>query len=173
MNRSVLLIIPVFLLAAACEDDAEMDAMHEEMHGMHHAVEYVNPRSPADGNVAPFSGAVWVGNTLHLSGTLGLEGGQPPETAEQEATNVLDNIKATLEAAGLTMDDLVSVQVYASDVGDYGAFNDVYRTYFTSEYPARAFLGSGTLLFGARFEVMGIAARREGVAEDGADDPEM
>ncbi|MCY4571834.1 MAG: RidA family protein [Gemmatimonadetes bacterium] len=175
MNRSALLILPVFLLAAACEDDdaEEMDAMHDEMHAMHTAVEHVNPRSPSDGNVAPFSGAVWVGNTLHLSGTLGLEGGQPPETAEQEATNVLDNIKATLEAAGLTMDDLVSVQVYASDVGDYGAFNDVYRTYFTTEYPARAFLGSGTLLFGARFEVMGIAVRREGAAEGGADDPEM
>ena len=71
------------------------------------------------------------------------------------------------------MDDLVSVQVYASDVGDYGAFNDVYRTYFTREYPARAFLGSGDLLFGARFEVMGIAVRREGAGEGGADHPEM
>lgn len=137
--------------------NAEMDAMHQEMH----AVRHVNPRSPADGQVAPFSGAVWVGNVLYLSGALGLEGGQVPETAEEEAANVLDNIRSTLEAAGLTMDDLVSVQVYASDVGDYGAFNSVYRTYFTSEYPARAFLGSGELLFGARFEVMGIAARRQ------------
>ena len=101
-----------------------------------------------------------MGNTLYLSGKLGLEGGQVPETAEQEAANVLDNIKSVLEAAGLTMDDLVVVQVYASDVGDYGAFNSVYRTYFTTEFPARAFLGSGTLLFGARFEVMGIAVRR-------------
>lgn len=173
MNRSVPIILPAVLLAAACEDDEAMNAMHEEMHGMHHAVEHVNPRSPADGNVAPFSGAVWVGNTLYVSGQLGLEGGQVPETAEQEATNVLDNVKAILEAAGLTMDDLVSVQVFASDVGDYGAFNDVYRTYFTTEYPARAFLGSGTLLFGARFEVMGIAARREGTVEEGDADPEM
>ena len=93
-------------------------------------------------------------------------GGQVPETAEQEATNVLGNIKSVLETAGLTMDDLVVVQVYASDVGDYGAFNSVYRTYFTTEFPARAFLGSGTLLFGARFEVMGIAVRRE-AAESG------
>ena len=64
------------------------------------------------------------------------------------------------------MDDLVSVQVYASDVGDYDAFNSVYRTYFTREFPARAFLGSGTLLFGARFEVTGIAVRR-GAGETG------
>ena len=155
MTRSALLILPLLVLVAACEAEDD-DDLHEERT----TVGYVNPRSPADGEVAPFSGAVWVGNTLHLSGTLGLEGGQVPETAEQEATNVLDNINATLESAGLTMDDLVSVQVYASDVGNYGAFNSVYRTYFTTEFPARAFLGSGTLLFGARFEVMGIAVRR-------------
>ena len=123
-------------------------------------VEHVNARSAEDANAPPFSGAVWVGSTLYLSGSLGLEGGQVPETAEAEARNVLNNIKGTLEAAGLTMDDLVSVQVFASDVGDYQAFNDVYRTFFTKEFPARAFIGSGTLLFGARFEVMGIAARR-------------
>ena len=56
----------------------------------------------------------------------------------------------------LVMDDLVVVQIFASNVADYEAFNEVYRTFFTSEFPARAFLGSGTLLFGARFEVMGI-----------------
>lgn len=120
---------------------------------------YVGARSAADGNVLPFSGAVWVGNTLYLSGQLGLENGQAPETAEAEAANALDNMKTLLENAGLTMDDLVAVQVFASDVGDYQVFNDVYRTYFTREYPARAFIGSGTLLFGARFEVQGVAAR--------------
>jgi len=54
----------------------------------------------------------------------------------------------------------VSVQVFCSDVSHYDAFNRVYRTYFKKEFPARAFLGSGTLLFGARFEVQGIAVRR-------------
>ena len=58
------------------------------------------------------------------------------------------------------MDDLVSVQVHSSDVEDYAAFNGVYRTFFTETFPARAFLGAGTLLFGARFEVLGIAVRR-------------
>lgn len=139
---------------ADSESPADMSAQQAP------AREYVGPRSPADGDVLPFSGAVWVGSTLYLSGALGLENGQVPATAEAEATNVLDNVKATLESAGLSMDDLVSVQVFASDVGDYQAFNDVYRTYFTTEYPARAFIGAGTLLFGARFEVQGIAARR-------------
>jgi 2-iminobutanoate/2-iminopropanoate deaminase len=57
------------------------------------------------------------------------------------------------------MDDLVSVQIFCSDVKHYAAFNQVYRTYFNREYPARAFIGSGGLLFGARFEVQGIAVK--------------
>ena len=158
MTSATLRTLPLFALAAACAAPADTPADPPAEMGA--TVEHVNPRSPADGEVAPFSGAVWVDNTLYVSGTLGLEGGQVPETAEQEATNVLNNIKAVLETAGLTMDDLVTVQVFASDVGDYDAFNSVYRTYFTTEFPARAFIGSGTLLFGARFEVLGIAARR-------------
>lgn len=122
---------------------------------------YINPRMASDTAGLPFSGAVWVGNTLYLSGTLGrTPDGRIPDTAAEEARLVLNNVRALLTQAGLTMDDLVSVQVFCSDVSHYDAFNKVYRTYFTREFPARAFLGSGTLLFGARFEVQGIAARR-------------
>jgi reactive intermediate/imine deaminase len=122
---------------------------------------YVDPVSAEDAEGLPFSGAVMVGNTLYLSGAIGLdENQQVPVTAEAEARNVMTRIKGRLEAAGMTMDDLVSVQVFCSDVAHYDAFNRVYRTFFTREYPARAFLGSGTLLFGARFEVQGIAVKR-------------
>ena len=124
-------------------------------------VVHVNPRSADDADVLPFSGAVWVGNTLYLSGTIGLdENQQVPDTPEEEARLVMESFKATLEAAGLTPDDLVTVTVYCSDVAHYAAFNEVYRTYFTDNFPARAFIGSGTLLFNARFEIQGIAARR-------------
>jgi len=109
----------------------------------------------------PFSDAVWHGDTLYLSGHIGLDPktGRPPDTAEEEARLVLDGVQRTLEAAGLTMDDLVSVQIFCSDVGLFEKFNTVYRTYFKKEFPARAFLGSGRLLFDARFEVQGIAAK--------------
>ncbi len=122
---------------------------------------YISPRSAADSTALPFSGAVLVGNTLYLSGTIGLdENQQVPSTAEAEARLVLNSMQSTLEAAGMTMDDLVSVQVFCSDVAHYAAFNAVYRTYFTTEFPARAFIGAGTLLFDARFEVQGIAVKR-------------
>ncbi len=122
---------------------------------------YVTPRTADDTSAGPYSGAVLVGNTLYLSGTIGLdENREVPSTAEAEARNVLNNVRQNLEAAGMTMDDLVSVQVFSSDVRDYDAFNGVYRTYFTKEFPARAFIGAGTLLFDARFEVQAIAVKR-------------
>jgi reactive intermediate/imine deaminase len=123
------------------------------------ARQYVNPRTPSTEG-PPFSDAVLVGNTLYLSGFLGVTAGQAPITAEEEARAVLTNMRTRLEQAGMTMDDLVSVQVYALGTGDYAVFNEVYRTFFTQEFPARAFVGVAALVNGARFEVGGIAVRR-------------
>ncbi len=120
---------------------------------------YINP-SLASGSAAPFSGAVQTGETLYLSGMLGLENGQVPADPAQEARNVLNAIQSTLEQAGMTMDDLVYVQIFCSDVAHYDVFNGVYRGYFTQEFPARAFVGVGTLLFDARFEIQAIAVKR-------------
>jgi len=120
---------------------------------------YINP-SHASGTGAPFSGAVQVGDTLYISGMLGLEDGMVPDNPAREARNVLNAIQSTLEEAGMTMDDLVYVQIFCSDVSHYDAFNGVYRSYFSQEFPARAFVGAGTLLFDARFEIQAIAVRR-------------
>ena len=120
---------------------------------------YIDSSSPG-GNGSPFSGAVMTDDTLYISGMLGLKNGEVPAEVDDEARNVLDAIKATLEAAGMTMDDLVYVQIFCSDVSHYASFNEVYRTYFTQEFPARAFVGAGTLLFDARFEIQAIAVKR-------------
>jgi reactive intermediate/imine deaminase len=120
---------------------------------------YVGGRN-ADEEGTPFSQAVWIDDTLYLSGMLGLAGGGVPDTAAEETANVMNNIQRVLESEGLTMDHLVSVQIFASDVEDYQEFNEVYRTYFTKTFPARAFIGSGTLLFNARFEIQAIASRK-------------
>jgi len=122
---------------------------------------YFTPALPSDTTALPFSGAVMVGNTLYLSGTIGLlPGRKVPATATEEARLALDNVKKTLADAGMTMDDLVSVQVFCSDLSTYAEFNRVYRTYFTKEFPARAFLGVAHILFDARFEVQGVAVKR-------------
>ena len=119
---------------------------------------YVNPRSasnPANATQPPFSGAVIVGNTAYLSGVLGAG-----ETADAAATAGLNNLLNTLKASDMTMDDLVSVQVFCPDIANYDAFNKVYRSFFKQEFPARAFIGSGPLLQGAKFEIQGIAVKR-------------
>jgi len=117
---------------------------------------------PGRAVAAPFSDAVLAGDTLYLAGRIGFLPGtrQLPATAEEEARLVLDQFKTVLGEAGMTMDDLVSVQVFCSDVSLFDTWNKVYPTYFGKELPARAFIGSGPLLFGARFEMQGVAVRR-------------
>jgi 2-iminobutanoate/2-iminopropanoate deaminase len=108
----------------------------------------------------PFSSGVLVGNTLYIAGTTGVD----PNTRArpnpaQEARLVMDRVKHVVEQAGMTMDDVVSIQVFCTDLRDYDAFNGVYKTYFHGHYPARTFIGVASLLFGARYEVNGIAVR--------------
>ena len=106
----------------------------------------------------PFSSGVLVGNTLYLSGMTGVDPStKGPVTPEEEARLVMNQVKQVVEQAGMTMDDVVSLQVFCTDLSNYDAFTSVYKTYFHGDYPARAFLGASTLLFGARYEVMGIA----------------
>ena len=119
----------------------------------------VNERRPS----LPFSDAVAHGNILFLSGRIGFTPGTTtvPDDPSEEARYMLDGFVAVLREAGLTMHDLVYVQIFTPDVSLFDTFNAVYRTYFADQtkLPARAFLGSGPLLFGARFEMIGIAAK--------------
>ncbi len=71
----------------------------------------------------------------------------------------MEDLRAILNLAGMTLDDLVSLQIFCPDVSLWEQFNAIYRTFFSGPLPARAFLGSGPLLFGAHFEVMGIAVK--------------
>ncbi|HEV3089199.1 MAG TPA: RidA family protein [Candidatus Elarobacter sp.] len=111
----------------------------------------------------PFSESVRAGDTVYVAGQIGLDRAtmKPPVDVRDEARLVLNALRDVLGRQGLTMDDLTMVTVHAPDVDrDYAPFNEVYVTYFNGPYPARAFLGSGPLLFGARFEVTAIADAR-------------
>jgi 2-iminobutanoate/2-iminopropanoate deaminase len=108
----------------------------------------------------PFSSGVLVGNTLYIAGTTGVDPSTKGTVSRaEEARLVMDRLKHVVEQAGMTMDDVVSIQVFCTDLRDYEAFNRVYRTFFRTHYPARSFIGVANLLFGARFEVNGIAVR--------------
>ena len=109
----------------------------------------------------PFSSAVRVGDTVYIAGTTAdpdrIAKGQ---SLEEETKDLMDQIKGNVEKAGLTMDDVVSVQVFCTDLANYQAFNGVYSKYFHENFPARMFIGVNKLLFGARFEVNAIAVAR-------------
>ncbi len=109
----------------------------------------------------PISDAMLVGHTLYLSGNGGIdfETMSVPDDPKDEARLLMENVKDVLELAGMTLDDLVSVTIYCPDLSLYGDFNEVYSSYFDGDYPARAFVGSGELLFGMRFEIQAIAVR--------------
>lgn len=111
---------------------------------------------------APFSDAILAGNTLYLAGRLGLDPktGKPPEKIEDEIKILLDSEKEVLAAAGMTMDDLVYVQIACTDLSLFEKFNPIYRGYFTTkDYPAREFIGAGSLLRGGHFELQAIAVK--------------
>jgi 2-iminobutanoate/2-iminopropanoate deaminase len=118
----------------------------------------------ADPSVAqlPFSGAVQAGETLYVSGSIGIDSKtqQAATDTKMEAKLVMDSVQKTIEAAGYKMDDMVSVTIYCTDLQLYGSFNDIYKTYFHGHFPARAFIGVKELVRGAHFEVMGTAVKQ-------------
>jgi len=120
---------------------------------------YINlPNRPPN---LPFSDAVLVGNTLYISGRIGIDPatGVAPVSIAAELKLLFDGFEAVLREAEMTMDDLVWVQIYSPDVSLWQEFNAAYVKRFSHELPARAFLGSGSLLMNGRFEMLGIAVR--------------
>ncbi|PCJ45476.1 MAG: reactive intermediate/imine deaminase [Gammaproteobacteria bacterium] len=113
---------------------------------------------PAD---LPFSELVQVGKTLYLSGQIGVIPGHLKLVAgglEQEAKQTLENIKSILEHYGFSMDNLVKCTVMLTDMSEWAAFNEIYKTYFTKPYPARSAFGASGLAINARVEVECLGA---------------
>lgn len=112
--------------------------------------------------IGPYSQAVRTGNTLYLSGQLAID----PATGEvvkggieSETRQVLENLKAVLEAAGYSLENVVSCQVFLADMDDFTAMNNVYAGYFPRQPPARATVEAAELPRDARIEISAIAVR--------------
>jgi reactive intermediate/imine deaminase len=114
----------------------------------------------------PFSEAVRVGDTLYLSGQIGIEPGTlqlVPGGLKEQARQAMDNIRTTLETHGYGMRDLVKCTVMLADMAHWPDFNAVYATYFEAgRYPARSALGAQGLALDALVEVECIAVKEEG-----------
>jgi enamine deaminase RidA (YjgF/YER057c/UK114 family) len=110
----------------------------------------------------PFSDGVLVGDTLYISGRIGIDPvtGNAPADINAEIKLLLDDFESVLAEAGMRMDDLVSVQLFSPDLSLWEPFNAAYVKRFSQPLPARGFIGSGPLLKGGRIEMMGVAVRR-------------
>jgi 2-iminobutanoate/2-iminopropanoate deaminase len=125
---------------------------------------YLTPEGCKPDSCPPFSNGVMVGETYYVAGHLGIDPatGQAATEVETEVRLLMDQVKKTLNRGGLTMDDLVSVTIYCTDLSLYDQFNAVYRSYFHGNFPARAFIGASKLVRGARFEIQAVAAKPSG-----------
>jgi 2-iminobutanoate/2-iminopropanoate deaminase len=119
--------------------------------------------SPADGApaVGPYSPAVGAGDLVFVSGQIPLdsEGKIEGYTPKDQARKALENMCATLSAAGLTMDDVVKTTIFLHDMDDFGAVNEIYAEFFTEPYPARSTVQVARLPKDVRVEIEAIAVR--------------
>ena len=93
----------------------------------------------------PFSAAVRTGNLLFVSGQVGMREGQVGEGIEEQTRFTLENIREVLAQAGASLEDVVKVTVFLTDMSLWPAMNEVYRQYFPTDPPARSALGANGL----------------------------
>ena len=115
----------------------------------------------APGAIGPYSQAIDTGSFLYASGQIPLDPatGTVPEGITAQTTQSLKNVCAILEAAGLTVDNVVKTTVFLSDMANFGAMNEVYGKVFTEPYPARSAVAVRELPKGVLVEIEVIAAR--------------
>ena len=112
--------------------------------------------------VGPYSQAIRSGDLVFCSGQVGLDpsSGELVEGGvEAQAERALKNLQAVLDAAGLTIDDVVKTTIFLADVGDFGAVNAIYGRFMPDPAPARSTIGVGGLPKGALVEIEMVAHR--------------
>src|SRR2546428_9210738 len=110
-------------------------------------------RAPAA--IGPYSQAIRAGDTVYLSGQIGLDPatGNLRDGIEAQARQVFDNLRAVAEAAGGSLDNVVKISLLLADLADFTKVNEIMATYFMAPYPARATYQVAGLPKGARVEV--------------------
>jgi reactive intermediate/imine deaminase len=110
------------------------------------------PAAPAA--IGTYSQAVQAGNTVYMSGQIGLDPAtmQMVEGIDAQIVRVFENLKAVATAAGATLDDAVRVTIYLTDLAHFAKVNETMARYFNAPYPARAAVGVKELPRGALVE---------------------
>ena len=108
--------------------------------------------------IGTYSQAILVGNTLYLSGQIGLDpySMELVEGIEAQIRRVFDNLKAVCEAAGGSLADIAKLNIFLTDLSNFQLVNQIMGEYFAQPYPARAALGVASLPKNALVEMDGI-----------------
>ena len=128
----------------------------------HHFMKTPLSTDKAPAAIGPYSQGITVGNMVFTSGQLPIDpatGQFPSEDIKEQTRQSLLNVKAVLEAAGMTMDDVVKTTVLLADMGDFTAMNEVYSEFFTQPFPARSAFAVKDLPKGARVEIECMAGK--------------
>ena len=114
--------------------------------------------SAAPAAIGTYSQAVKAGDTVYLSGQIGLDPStmQMVEGIEAQILRVFENLKAVAEAAGGSLADVVKLNVYLTDLGHFARVNETMAKYFAEPFPARAAIGVSALPRGALVEADGV-----------------
>jgi len=108
--------------------------------------------------IGTYSQAVKIGNTIYLSGQIGLDPAsmQMVDGIEAQIVRVFDNLKAVCDAGGASLNDIVKLNIFLTDLGHFALVNEIMARYFTQPYPARAAIGVAALPRAALVEMDGV-----------------
>lgn len=144
MVKKILVIVVILICAVGFSDHKKRNVV-------------LSPKAPAP--IGPYSQGILAGETLYVSGQIALrpDGSLDTSNIESECRQVLENIKAILEAGGKNLKDVSKSTIYLTDLKNFGKINGIYQAYFATEPPARETLEVKALPKGAHLEISVIA----------------
>jgi 2-iminobutanoate/2-iminopropanoate deaminase len=115
----------------------------------------------APGAIGPYSQGISIGNMVFTSGQIPINPvtGQMPEGIEEQTRQSLENVKAILEAENLGMTNVIKTTVFLSDMNNFVKMNEVYKEFFTGDFPARSAVQVARLPKDALVEIEAIAVK--------------
>jgi len=147
MNKSLKILVGLFLISlTACTTNERSE------------IEFLKSKEEKKKDL-PFSDAVKVGDILFLAGQIGMDHSERKLVQggiKEETKQALENIKSVLEVNGSDMSHIVKCTVILADINDFAAMNEIYKTYFEYNYPARTTFAAN-LVAGAKIEIEAIA----------------